>query len=106
MTLSPRKLIGFVILVLLVACSTTVSTPIAPQSSQPVPEVNESLEQPLTVTAFPTVTRFPTSTPNQTQTALDQTFISTRTAEEKLMSKYPRICDSAYALPKYSPNEL
>jgi len=29
-----------------------------------------------------------------------------RTAEEKLMSQYPRICDSAYALPKYSPNEL
>jgi hypothetical protein len=106
MTLSLRKLIGFVILIPLVACSTTVSTPIAPQPSQPIPEVNESLKQPLTITAFPTVTRFPTSTPNQTQTSIAQAFVSTRTAEEKLMSQYPRICNTVHPLLKYSPNEL
>lgn len=110
MTLFPRNLIGFVILAVLVACSTTIPTtatnPIVIQLSQPTPEATESFNHPLTVTAFPSVTRFPSATPNQTQTTIAQAFISTRTAEQILMSQYPRICDNANALPKYSPNEL
>ena len=110
MTPFSRSLLGFLILAVLVACGTTTPTSdtklIATQVSQSAPGVDESVEHTPTVIALPSVTRFPTATPNQTQTAISQAIVSTQRAEQTLIAQFPRICDSTYAPPKFSPNKL
>jgi len=99
-----RRLIVFVTFAFLAACGAPGPTSIATQAFQP--KVDNSVEQTPTTTALPTVTRFPTATPNQTQTAIAQSVISTQTAGQLLIAQYPRICDSAQAAPEFSPNGL
>ena len=106
MSVFHRRFLILVTFTFLAACSAPALTSVVPSYSQPSPEVDDSVEKTPATTALPTVTRFPTATPNQTQTAIAQSVISTQTGEQKLIAQYPRICDSAYATPKFSPNGL
>lgn len=104
---SLHKLIGFVILVLLVACSTTIPTSIAKQFPQPTPE-KEVLASLPTITASPSFTPMPSRTPNLTQTAIYRDNATTWSVELTVVAQYPRICKdfNSYANPNYSPDKL
>ena len=104
-----RFIIDFVILMILVGCSTANSTSnptaVATGSSELIPEF-AAIEHSPTYTPRPSSIPLPRATLNLTQTAIFQIITSTQEAEQTLAAQFPRVCKDTYAPLKRSPNGL
>ena len=103
MTASPHLAIVFVTLVILAGCRQTGSTSepssIAPQFTQPTPDVQGLVRSP-TFVARPSITPSPSTTPNQTQIVFDQTKIVATQSYSALQTKEEAYSDSIFNLDK------
>ena len=105
-----RLLIGFVLFVVLVGCSTirtNNTTSIATQFSQSASEFENGFERFPTITAIPSFTPPPGATAHQTQTVFNQAvYDATQSVVQTKVAQFPRVCKENYSRPKFSPNDL
>lgn len=98
----------FILIVPLVSCTTATSTSdsITPQSSRPVPDVDD-LESISTTTARPSFTQSHNATPGQIQISITQATMATPSVVQTRVANFPRLCThSFYSYKRFSPNGL